>query len=90
MTAPSTTSAHDALLDAALRLVEEYDDLPAGLVLRCLSRATDAARSWGCPPGDLPVAAEAGARWLLAQRQRTHASGASTRVPRPRLAGDGR
>ena len=58
---------NDELTDVARRLVEEYADFPAGSVLRCLTRAVDGARSWGCPPQFLASTAEGSTRWMLAQ-----------------------
>jgi hypothetical protein len=62
-----------ALLDTALRLVEERSDLAAGSVLRCFSRAVLVLRRARVPAEDLPVEAEALTRLLLAAR-----SGSST------------
>lgn len=58
-----------ALMESALRLVDERPDLPAGSVLRCFARAVGVARRAGALGDDLPPRAEAVARRLLADRQ---------------------
>jgi hypothetical protein len=68
MTALEVRQTNQALLDAAARLVNELDEVPAGAVLRCFSRAVRTARQEGCPVTQLPVEAERLARELLAQR----------------------
>jgi hypothetical protein len=55
-----------ALVDAAVRLVEERPDLPAGSVLRCFSRAVLITRRTGVPADGLVLQADQLARRLLA------------------------
>jgi hypothetical protein len=55
-----------ALVDAAVRLVEERPDLPAGSVLRCFSRAVLITRRAGVPADGLASQADLLARRLLA------------------------
>ncbi|HET8560761.1 MAG TPA: hypothetical protein VFL69_09610 [Marmoricola sp.] len=63
------------LLDAAQQLVDEYDDLTAGSVLRCYARAVRRSVRTGCPPGRLAREAELLARHMLvARRQRGRVS----------------
>jgi hypothetical protein len=58
----------DDLLELMDRLVGEYPRMPAGAVIRCLSREVRRARAWGCPPEHLSTTAEAATRWRLEQR----------------------
>lgn len=67
--------ANELLLQAAARLAQENDRVPAGVALRSFSRAVRMARLAGCPAGQLPVEAERVARQMLALR---------SEVPRPR------
>jgi hypothetical protein len=54
------------LVDAAIRLVEDRPDLPAGAVLRCFSRALLVTRRTGVPAEVLVPQADLVARRLLA------------------------
>lgn len=58
------------LMDAALRLVGDHEEVPAGSVLRCFARSVMLARRTGTPARDLAERAEAVARRLLAGRDR--------------------
>lgn len=68
MTAIEARQAHQALLDAAAMLVEEFDEVPAGRVLRCFSRAVGHLRHHGCPTARLAGEAERLTRDMLAGR----------------------
>jgi hypothetical protein len=59
---------NERLLDAADRLIAEFDELPSGSVLRCLSRANVVVRRAGTPVDFVPEAAERTARQLLSVR----------------------
>ena len=84
-----TTSPNidEKLLDLGQLLIREHDIVPAGAVLRCLARATQEARSWGCPPEHLLATVEASTRWHLAQRTGAAAPSTATFIPRPRAGG---
>jgi hypothetical protein len=58
------------LVDAALRLVAERPDLPAGSVLRCYARAVAVVRRAGVQPDAVADRAGEFARRLLAARDR--------------------
>jgi len=60
--------ANQELLDAAALLVDEWEDVPTGSVLRCFSRAVWVVRGRGCPPERLAAEAMSLARALLALR----------------------
>ena len=77
MTGQQVHETNDALLDVAEQLTNEYADVLAGSVLRCLARASRQAREWGCPLEHLPSTAAATARWMLDRR---YASNPSTAV----------
>jgi hypothetical protein len=64
----TTRAQDDEMLGLAQRLIGEYDDLPAGAVLRCIARASRDVRLWGCPPEHLLTTVEAATRWRLEQR----------------------
>ena len=68
MTLLDARRANQALLDTAAQLVEEFDQIPAGRVLRCFSRAVGQVRRDGCPTARLAVEAEWLAREMLAGR----------------------
>lgn len=78
-TATEVRDAHRAVLASAARLVEEVDEVAAGVVLRCFWRAVRVARLSGCPASILPQEAEGLARQLLVAR--------GVRVPQPRHPG---
>jgi hypothetical protein len=91
MTVAEVKHANRALMDAAAGLVDELDDVPAGRVLRCFSRAVGYMRRVGCPTAQLAVEAEWLARELLDGRlvlDATHDAEPRTpgAVPRPRMA----
>ena len=58
----------DGMLDAALALVQEYDEMPAGAVLRCFSRAAVKARLTGLPGEQLTERTITMTRHMLASR----------------------
>jgi hypothetical protein len=62
----ATTQA--ALVEAALRLVDNYPDVTAGSVLRCYSRAVKLMRRAGTPAAQLATRAEVLARQMLSAR----------------------
>ncbi|MFN8195908.1 MAG: hypothetical protein U0R80_16725 [Nocardioidaceae bacterium] len=64
----ATERANRRLLVIAEQLVTEYDDVPTGSVLRCLSRAVGAARAKACAPDEVPELAERLARDMLGRR----------------------
>lgn len=69
---PTTTTAigfNQELLDVAQQLVAEYDDLPAGSVLRCYARAVRRSARAGCPAHELAREAGVLARHMLANRR---------------------
>lgn len=57
------------LLELAERLVKEFPELPAGSVLRALSRAVRQEVLAGHDPADLPAAAESLTRRVLSMRR---------------------
>lgn len=86
-----------ALRETGERMVTEWDDLPAGSVLRCYSRAVRTVVRAGCPPARVPAEAERIARaWLDLRRApgasvldavpETTPDVAPPPVPRPRTA----
>lgn len=92
-TATEVRQAHTDMLDAAARLVEEIEDVPAGVVLRSYWRAVRLVRHAGCPLPAMATEADRVARDLLVARGvRVPATAAShpraphPRVPRPRRA----
>jgi hypothetical protein len=67
----------DELMSLTIRLVEEYPEMPAGSVMRCVARAVRRAVVAGTPGNQVPAEAERTARYALAgrtvsQRQRHH------------------
>jgi hypothetical protein len=56
------------LLDLTVRLAEEFPDLPAGSVMRCVARVVRSERRHGVPEGVLPARTEATARLVLRRR----------------------
>lgn len=68
MSAPEPVRSRVRLTDAALRLVADRSDLPAGSVLRCFSRAVVVTRRRGVPHDVVPERAFALAHQLLAAR----------------------
>ena len=74
MSAPESATSQLALVDAAVRLVEERPDLPAGSVLRCFSRAVLITRRTGVPADGLVLQADQLARRLLAVWSRSSAA----------------
>lgn len=54
--------------EVADRLACEYDTIPRGSVLRCVSRAVRRARAEGCPLDRLAERAEKDARAMLDRR----------------------
>lgn len=68
MTVIELKQTRAALLDGVARLVDEYDAYPAGVVMRCYSRAVHVARRAGCPPSELPAEVERRTRATLAAR----------------------
>ena len=63
-----SVSVNHQLLEVAERLTTEFDQLPAGSVMRCFARAVQVARRSGCPAGSLPQTAERMTRLALAER----------------------
>jgi hypothetical protein len=63
----SVTVNHQ-MLEVAERLTAEFDQLPAGSVMRCFARAVQVARRSGCPAAALPQTAERMTRLALAER----------------------
>jgi len=86
MTAPSRSTTQyavgvqDELVSLTLRMVDDYPELPAGSVMRCVARAVRLALAAGAAGEEIPAEAERTARHALARR--------STGTPdqRPRLA----
>jgi hypothetical protein len=66
VSAPEAPSSQVDLVDAAVRLVEERPDLPAGSVLRCFARAVLITRRTGVPAEGVAAQADLLARRLLA------------------------
>lgn len=56
------------LLHVADGLVEDFAEVPAGSVLRCLARAVHSVRVRGCAPEDLGTRAEELVRHMLRDR----------------------
>jgi len=81
MTALEVKQAHQALLDSVASLVDEFDDIPTGRVLRCFSRAVGCARREGCPTKWLPEEAERLAREMLVGRPAWEAGTVGPRRP---------
>ena len=59
---------HDDLVELMVRMTEDYPELPAGSVMRCVARAVRRARMRGTAPEHLGVEAERTARLALAER----------------------
>lgn len=68
MTVTELKQTRATLLDGVARLVDEYDTYPAGVVMRCYSRAVHLARRAGCPPSELAGEVERRTRAMLAAR----------------------
>ena len=66
--APDAERLSTELLEVADRLVEDFAEVPAGSVLRCLATAVHMARGAGSPPEDLGTRAEELARRMLRDR----------------------
>ena len=64
MSAPDVPDSR--LVDAAIRLVEDRPDLPAGAVLRCFARAVLMTRHAEVAPDGLAAQADLLARRILA------------------------
>ena len=62
---PESERLSTQLLEVADRLVEDFAEVPAGSVLRCLARAVQMARASGSPAEDLDTRAEETARQML-------------------------
>jgi hypothetical protein len=58
----------DELMSLTIRLVEEYPEMPAGSVMRCVARAVRRAVVAGTPGSHVPAEAERRARHALAGR----------------------
>jgi hypothetical protein len=58
----------DDLVALMVRMTEEYPELPAGSVMRCVARAVRRARMAGFAREHVGVEAERAARLALAQR----------------------
>ncbi len=69
MTGTVVRNINQQLLEAAERLVREYDDLTAGSVLRGYARAVQRRTRTGCPPERLAESAERLARDQLDRRR---------------------
>jgi hypothetical protein len=76
--APEPERLSTQLLDVADRLVEDFAEVPAGSVLRCLARAVQMARASGSPPEDLGTRAEEMARQMLRDPGSCEDPGATT------------
>jgi hypothetical protein len=68
MSGREVLSTQAALMETALRLVEDHPHIAAGSVLRCFSRAVVLTRRTGTPARDVAPRAERLARQLLAAR----------------------
>lgn len=77
------------MLGLGERLVLEFDEIPAGSVLRCLARAFRKARSQGIPAQRLPAAAEARAPLDAHQACRSQRQRMAIRPIAPPIAGGG-
>ncbi len=62
---PGAEGLSSELLNVADRLVQDFAEVPAGSVLRCLALAVQAARASGSSPADLGEQAERLARDML-------------------------
>jgi hypothetical protein len=69
VTSTGVRNLNQQLLQAAERLVREYDDLAAGSVLRCYARAVQRRTRTGCPADVLAESAERLAREQLDRRR---------------------
>jgi hypothetical protein len=56
------------LLELTVRLTEEFPDLPAGSVMRCVARVVRSERRHGVPEDLLPSRTEVAARSVLRRR----------------------
>jgi hypothetical protein len=61
-------NTQEALVEAALRLVDDYPDIAAGSVLRCYARAVRVVQQAHTPLSHVPIQAEILASQLLAAR----------------------
>jgi hypothetical protein len=68
MNEASFVSVHGTLMLRAEGLVREFDELPAGSVLRTFARAVGEVRRSGCELAQLPDLAEGHARAILTLR----------------------
>lgn len=67
-TAHGVVDLHRILLETAGELTAEFDELPAGSVMRCFGRAVKLARAQGVSGTALPEAARRLARASLRER----------------------
>jgi len=56
------------LLELTVRLTQEFPELPAGSVMRCVARVARSERRHGVPEDVLPARTEATARSVLRRR----------------------
>lgn len=89
MTAAEVRQVRQALLDGVARLVAEFEDYPAGVVMRCYSRAVREARLMGHPSPDLPEEVERRTRAMLLARRTPAEAHLRHRVARPDHRGRG-
>ena len=64
----------DELMSLTIRLVEEYPEMPAGSVMRCVARAVRRTVVAGTPGDQVPAEAERAARLALERRTVARAS----------------
>jgi hypothetical protein len=83
MTGAEARSTQAALMDAALRLVDDHPHIAAGSVLRCFSRTVVLTRRTGVPARAVAPRAERLARQLLAAR--VDAAARTRRLSRQRV-----
>jgi hypothetical protein len=79
MSGREALSTQAALMETALRLVDDHPHIAAGSVLRCFSRAVVLTRRAGTPARDVAPRAERLTRQLLAAR--SGAAAGTGRVP---------
>lgn len=75
MTRPMTIALDDDLFTLTIRLTEEYPEIPAGSVMRCVARLLRHARLAGVPEQELTTETERTSRLILARRSVTAAAG---------------
>jgi hypothetical protein len=75
MTRPMTIAVDDDLFVLTIRLTEEYPEIPAGSVMRCVARVLRQARLAGVPPEMLSAETARTSRLVLTRRSATAASG---------------